>query len=79
MMRNEEKGAACAFGMCFQGLLWGAADLWTWPGGHCLWWAGEVAACPLWRCDTSCLPGALFGFGFAPRRGQRLLLEHPLR
>lgn len=32
MMRNEEKGAACAFGMCFQGLLWGAADLWTWPG-----------------------------------------------
>lgn len=25
MMRNKEKGAACAFGMWSQGLLWGAA------------------------------------------------------
>lgn len=45
-----------------------------WSQSCVCWLAGEVAACPLWCCDTNCLPGALFGFGFAPRHGQRLLL-----
>lgn len=48
---NKEKGEACAFGMWFQGLLWGASritgdDLELTTACVC-WLAGEVAACPL--------------------------------